>query len=165
MKREMSAMRVLLDTNVVIDLFTKRPPDGSLSQKFLIMREFGDVELWVSEKSFTDVFYVLHKGFSSERIHAAFQESFQWFNLCSVEGNDIRAVTQQKWEDFEDCLINYCAEKVKADYLITQDASGFARAHIPVASPEEFFELVESTYGLVYETIELDGSDENASEG
>ena len=78
-------MRVLLDTNVLIDLYTKRPPEGDVAQKLLIMHEFGDAELWVSAKSFTDVFYVLHKTYSSERIQSAFEESYRWLNICSLD--------------------------------------------------------------------------------
>lgn len=69
-------MRVLLDTNVLIDLYTQRPPEGDIAQKLLVMKEFGDVELWVSAKSFTDVFYVLHKTYSSDYVQSAFEESY-----------------------------------------------------------------------------------------
>ena len=60
-------MRILLDTNVLIDLYTQREPEGDTAQKLLIMKEFGDAQLWVSAKSFTDVFYVLSKSYSSKR--------------------------------------------------------------------------------------------------
>lgn len=157
-------MRVLLDTNVLIDLYTQRPPEGDVAQKLLIMREFGDAELWASAKSFTDVFYVLHKTYSSERIQKAFEESYQWLEICSLNAADIRLATSRAWPDFEDCLIDVCAEKVKADVLLTRDERGFSAAHVRVASPREFFDYLEAEYGLVYDAVGLDAEAEGCGE-
>lgn len=148
-------MRILLDTNVLIDLYTQRPPDGDTAQKLLIMREFGDAELWASAKSFTDVFCVLHKTYNSEFIQSTFEESYQWLEICSIDASDIHLTSSRKWNDFEDCLIDICAEKIKADYLLTRDESGFANAHAQVISPAGFFDLLEEEYGLVYDLIDL----------
>jgi len=83
-------MRLLLDTNVLIDLYTQRPSEGDIAKKLLVMREFGDAELWTSAKSLTDIFRVLHETYSSERIQSAFEESFQWLEVCSVDFGDLR---------------------------------------------------------------------------
>ena len=148
-------MRVLLDTNVLIDLYTQRPPDGDTAQKLLVMREFGDAELWVSAKSFTDVFYVLSKTYSSEFIQNAFEESYQWLEICSIDASDIHLASSRKWGDFEDCLVDICAEKIKADYLLTRDESGFTNAHTQVVSPTDFFNFLQEEYGLVYDIIDF----------
>lgn len=148
-------MRILLDTNVLIDLYTRRPPDGDIAQKLLIMREFGDAELWVSAKSFTDVFYVLRKTYDSKFIQRAFDESYQWLEICSVDGSDIHLASSRTWGDFEDCLVDVCAEKIKADYLLTRDEGGFANAHTQVVSPADFFDHLQEEYGLVYDIVAL----------
>lgn len=148
-------MRVLLDTNVLIDLYTQRPPEGDIAQKLLVMKEFGDVELWVSAKSFTDVFYVLHKIYSSDYVQSAFEESYQWLEICSVDSADIHRATSRRWTDFEDCLVDVCAEKVKADFLLTREEKGFAQAHVPVMSPGDFFNYIESEYQITYDIVDL----------
>lgn len=148
-------MRLLLDTNVLIDLYTQRPPDGDIAQKLLVMREFGDAELWVSAKSCTDVFYVLSKTFQSEFIQNAFDESYQWLEICSIDAADIHLASSRKWDDFEGCLIDICAEKVKADYVLTRDESGFMNAHVQVISPHAFFDMMQEDHGLVYDIIDM----------
>ncbi|WP_165246656.1 type II toxin-antitoxin system VapC family toxin [Adlercreutzia sp. ZJ141] len=146
-------MRVLLDTNVLIDLYTQRPPDDDIAQKLLVMREFGDAELWVSAKSFTDVFYVLRKTYNSELIQNAFNESYPWLEICTIDASDIHLASSRKWDDFGDCLIDICAEKIKADFLLTRDESGFSNAHTQVISPVDFFNFIQEEYGLVYDII------------
>ena len=36
-------MRVLLDTNVLIDLYTQQSPEGDIAQKLLVMKEFSEI--------------------------------------------------------------------------------------------------------------------------
>lgn len=154
-------MRILLDTNVLIDLYTQRPPDGGIAQRLLVMKTFGDAELWVSAKSFTDVFYVLHKTYSSEYIQKAFEESLQWLEVCSVDGADIRRAAGRRWSDFEDCLIDVCAEKVRADYLLTRDAKGFVDVHVPVMTPVDFFDYLLQEYRVDYGIVDLNDEDDD----
>ena len=148
-------MRLLLDTNVLIDLNTQRPSEGDIAKKLLVMREFGDAELWTPAKSLTDIFRVLHETYSSKRIQSAFEESFQWLEVCSVDFGDLRRAAERKWSDFEGCLVDCCAEKVKADCILTRNQGDFVHAHAKVASPQEFFDHLESYYGIVYEEAGL----------
>ena len=48
-------MRLLLDTNALIDFYSARKPHCDWVNKLFIAQAFGDVELWTSAKSFTDV--------------------------------------------------------------------------------------------------------------
>lgn len=61
----------------------------------------------------------------------------------------------RRWADFEDCLVDVCAEKVKADFLLTRDEKGFAQAHVPVMSPGDFFNYIESEYQITYDIVDL----------
>lgn len=67
----------------------------------------------------------------------------------------MRAVSRG-WLDFEDCLIDCCAEKVKADYLLTRNQRDFVRAHAKVASPQKFFDYLEKQHGLAYDELQLE---------
>ena len=149
-------MRIFLDTNVLFDITAQRAPFAATANKLLIMGVFDDAELWVSAKSYTDLFYVMSKAHDSASIQRAFVAGLEHFKVCSVDGNDIRLAASREWPDFEDCLVSVCAEKVKADYLLTRDAEGFGRSTTPALSPEEFFAGLERTHGLVYEEVTLD---------
>ena len=102
-----------------------------------------------------DRFYVLHKTYSSDYVQSAFEESYQWLEICSVDSADIHRATSRRWADFEDCLVDVCAEKVKADFLLTREEKGFAQAHVPVMSPGDFFNYIESEYQITYDIVDL----------
>ena len=135
-------MRALLDTNIVYDIMCKRPFDEEGLEQLKVMHAFGDVDLWVSAKSFTDLFYLMRREIDSEAAHDALEESFSWLHACSVEEGDIKQALHVRWHDFEDSLVNACAEKVKADYIVTRDEKGFRNAATPHGTASEFMEFV-----------------------
>ena len=147
-------MRAFLDTNVLIDLLTERPPEGVEAVKLLAMQELGDVELWASAKSFTHMFYVMRKENPSEVVQQAFIDSLEYLQVCELGCEDIRAAAERKWTDFEDCLIDVCAEKIRADVLLTRDKDGFKQSRLKTASPKQMFLWLEEEMRLTYEVID-----------
>ena len=135
-------MRALLDTNIVYDILCKRPFDEDGLLQLKIMHAFGDVELWASAKSFTDLFYLVRQELESPAAHDLLEESLSWLKACSVDEGDIEQALQARWHDFGDSLVSVCAEKVKADYLITRDEKGFRNASVPHGTASEFMEFV-----------------------
>ncbi|MDO4183518.1 MAG: PIN domain-containing protein [Coriobacteriia bacterium] len=148
-------MRVLLDTNIVYDLLCARPFDQEGLMQLRVMHAFSDVELWVSAKSYADLFYLIRKELGSAAAQDLLEETLSWLKVCSVDGEDVAAAFAARWQDFEDCLINRCAEKTGADYLITRDANGFKKAGMPVGGASEFMQFVFDTTGVTYDTENL----------
>ena len=148
-------MNLLLDTNILIDYFGRRRPYFDDWYKLIVMREMGDADLWVSAKSFTDVFYALRKAVGSSELQAAFIESLGFLRVCSVGDAEIRAAAERGWPDFEDSLVDVCAKNVAADCIITRDQKGFSRSSIPSMSIPDFFAYLEEEYGIVYDEARL----------
>ena len=148
-------MRLLSDTNVLVDYFGGRHPFFEEWELINAMQIAGYAELWASAESYTDAFYLLHKAVGSARLQEMFVESLECIRVCSLGEEDICEAAGRSWDDFEDCLIDVCAEKVKADYIITRDKSGFSRSKIPAYAPKAFFEHLEHDHGLVFELTDF----------
>ena len=148
-------MRILLDTNVILDLLVVRQPWER--EAFIIkgIAYFGDAEVWVPAKSFTDIFYIMRRSFKPERVQELFLELRDVFHLCSLDEEDIFAACERCWPDFEDCLVALCAEKVKADYIVTRDKEGFADASVPALTPHDFIETLGADVGVFYDLVNL----------
>ncbi|MBQ1841211.1 MAG: PIN domain-containing protein, partial [Atopobiaceae bacterium] len=67
-------MKLLVDTNVLIDGYLKRSPFYEDWKEIRLIQMMGDIELWASAKSFTDVHYVASRYLDSRRIQRAFLE-------------------------------------------------------------------------------------------
>lgn len=148
-------MRVMLDTNVLIDYFNKREPFYRDACKLRIMHEFGDIELWASVNSFSDIAYILRNQAGSAELQKAFLTSLDFLQVCSSDQHDLELACKEQWEDFEDCLIEQCAQKTRADYILTRDIKGFDRSTATVLSPTDFIELMSTEFGLTYDTVEI----------
>lgn len=150
----MSALRLMCDTNVILDIFTQRMP-SECSQKLLNMYAFGDAELWLSAHSFTDMFYIMRKLQPNDAVQKALKNSLRWLKVCDVNEQDIRRALELHWADFEDCIVNVGAEKIKADFLITRNTRDFTQSECIVLTPREFFEFLERDRGLTYDEVEF----------
>ncbi|MEG0791550.1 MAG: PIN domain-containing protein [Gordonibacter sp.] len=149
-------MRLLLDTNIMLDLFACREEFYREALSLKAMGLYEDADLWVSAKSFTDVFYLMKKSgaYDNDTIQDIFLDNLSYLNVCKIERADIVESAKAKWPNFEDCLIARCAEKVKADALLTRDRKGFASSSVPPCSPATLFEYLEKEYGIVYDEID-----------
>ena len=130
-------MKLLVDTNVLLDFYQKRQPFSEDWKSILLLHIVGDVELWASAKSFTDIHYVASKQVGTRAIQQAFLESFSFLNVCSLDGNDIKKAAQLEWHDFEDCVIYQAALKTKADYILTRNTRDFEQTKIPAITPHD----------------------------
>ncbi|MDR2196481.1 MAG: PIN domain-containing protein [Coriobacteriales bacterium] len=148
-------MAVLLDTNVLLDYFAQREPYYQQTVQLKAMSFFGDVELWATANSFTDVFYLMCKSNTSAEVQKAFLASFEYLGICSVTADDIREATSRAWDDFEDCLVAVCAEKLRAEYILTRDKTGFTASKIPAMEPAAFIDNMAATRGVSYAELRL----------
>lgn len=146
-------MKLLLDTNVMIDYFLRRRPFFEDVQKVNVMRYFRDAELWTSAKSYTDLFCFGRKAIGSEGIQKAMAAALPRLGVCTIDGDDIRWAAEQGWKDFEDCVVSRAAQKVGADYLLTRNVGDFERSAVPAITPSDFLALVEEKYHLIYEEM------------
>ncbi|EPD78638.1 PIN domain-containing protein [Atopobium sp. oral taxon 199] len=146
-------MRLLVDTNVLLDIFLAREPFVADARKLLVMEQFRDAELWTSAQSYTDLFYIGSKAHGPEHMQEIIKEALPLFKICSLDQTDIRAALAAGWKDFEDCLIWRVAKKVKADYIITRNMRDFSHSDIPALTPSEFFSRIESELHLAYDGV------------
>lgn len=148
-------MKLLIDTNVLLDVFLRREQFVADAKKLFIMKQFKDAELWIAAQSYTDLYYVGAKAHGSDRMQKILKEVFPLLNVCSIDGADISYALDEQWQDFEDCLIWRAAKKIKADYIVTRNAADFTRSDIPTLTPGEFFSTMEAEQNLVYEETEF----------
>ena len=138
-------MKVLVDTNVILDTLLQRPNLYENSKKVLQHCLFS-VQGVIAAHSFSDMFYVLHETEkrSVEYCRNTIVKLCQTFEVCSVDKQRILdAALNSEFTDFEDSLQNECASYSDVDYIITRNSDDFKNATMPVITPEEFVRLME----------------------
>ena len=148
-------MKLLLDTNILIDLVAKREPYVHSIHKLCIAKVFGDVQLWVSAQSYADAYYVLRKKASEANVKHALLSTLELFTPCGTYASDAQAALKSDWHDIEDYLIAHATKHISADAMITRDTEMIAKCPIKAMTPAEILRHLEKDKGLVYEDVEF----------
>lgn len=149
----MKPMRLLLDTNILIDYLAQRQPFFDDAAKLRVAADFGDVELWLCAQSLMDAEYILRKAIPVERLRAMLKGVSGFCSVASVNGDDAVAGLDSNWPDLEDFCIARVAERIQADWIITRDAEGFRHSPISATDAVSFLKALRTNYGIEYEDM------------
>jgi predicted nucleic acid-binding protein len=137
-------MRILVDSNVPLDVILKRQIFYETAVKILGLRK-GGIELFVSASAFTDIYYIVRKARGKDAALRAVEGLLQWVDAAAVTGDEIRRAVGLAWGDFEDAVQYAAGERLFVDYIVTRNKSDFVSAAIPVLMPEEMLDLLTGT--------------------
>lgn len=154
----MGVMKLLLDTNIVIDYLNEREPFYEKARLLMIAGRVGEFELWVSSSQMTDIIYILSDGGKPSLMPQVLEllRGLRTFvEVFPVSGQEIDKMLVAAWKDPEDCLLVEIALKMRADAIITRNQKDFETNLVRVMDCEEFFSWLKSSYGLDYEEVAL----------
>ena len=134
-------MKIMCDTNIIIDILLEREPFVDDSYKVLSLCEEHKVNGFISASSITEIYYLVRKyTHSTELAYNAVGKVLEIVKICSVTNDDVLTAFQRKAKDFEDCLVATCAKSIHCDYIVTRNKKDFEEFDIPVLTPTEFLE-------------------------
>lgn len=138
-------MRILVDTNVIVDYILKRESFYEDARKIFELCKDERLLGAVSSQSIADTFYILRKFFSVAERRMILLNVCNIFHIESVDRNKIvAALRDEDFSDFEDCLQVQYAKSFRAGYIITRNVKDFAASVIPAISPREFSYVLQS---------------------
>ena len=129
------ATKVLLDTNIVLDLFDKDRLSHEKSLETVKKFIMDNATLYVNSDTLTTAFYILRnqKKVSFKEALYAIRETVNICELISIELEDVEATLDlcenDKCTDYEDAMQYVCALRVETDLIVTND-KGFVSLDI-----------------------------------
>lgn len=131
-------MKIMCDTNIIIDVLLEREPFVEDSYRVLSFCEEHKIDGYVSASSVTDIYYLVRKyTHSTELAYHAVGKLLEIIKVCSVTDHDVLTAFQQKAKDFEDCLVATCAKSIHCNYIVTRNKKNFEAFDVPALLPEE----------------------------
>ena len=135
-------MRVLIDTNTVIDFLQKRTPYFEDAYAVMALAEDGMIEGFVTAKEITDVYYIAHRAWHSKpKALEAVEILLKVLTVADTTAADIYAAALGDYADFEDGVMVATAERLGLDAIVTRDGKGFAKSATLVYTPRALAEL------------------------
>lgn len=122
--------RVMVDTNVLIDLVSStRPSHGRTAAAVGALLGSGDWEGCVLASELKDVYYAYCRHYGDEpSARGAIRELRRMFVPVNLTPSVVDAALDSDEPDFEDGLVRAAAELSGCEYLLTRDAPGFLDA-------------------------------------
>ena len=134
-------MKVLLDTNIIIDNLARRDENKESLQIFDLC-ENGRLAGIVTTVTIMDVMYILRKHLGAAELRSAIQMLMQIMDVFPVQKNDISKTLFGGFTDFEDAVQASCAARAKADYIVTRNVKDFESSTVPAILPSDFLKRI-----------------------
>jgi predicted nucleic acid-binding protein len=129
-------MKLLVDTNVVLDVLLDRSPHAQASAAIWAAVETGAAEGVLAAHAVTTIHYLMSRERGPAAARRIVASILQVFGIAAVDEGVIQHALHLQWSDFEDSVTAAAAEAAGCDVIVTRDPRGFRRAAVHIVAPE-----------------------------
>lgn len=131
-------MKILIDTNIVLDVMLRREPFYKMSLEILSLAKKDDVEEYVSASAITDIYYLAYRQLGDkEMVKKLMKELLTVVSVASVTEQEIENALYLEWNDFEDSVQYSVAFLQEMEGIVTRNPNDYKEAKIKIWKPEE----------------------------
>jgi predicted nucleic acid-binding protein len=131
-------VRILLDTNVVLDVALDRQPFYQAAARILDASDFDRIHLFITASSATDLYYVLRKEKGREVGLRFIKRILECVDACNVDERILMAALASGFLDFEDAVQNASAIDNQIEIIVTRNKADYATSPLTILTPDEF---------------------------
>lgn len=133
-------MKVLIDTNIILDVLCSRQPFSEDATKVFKLCEVKKISGCVSALSIPNIVYIMRKELDGDGIKDILEKLSLIFHIVDLKADDLKKAVDLGFQDYEDAIQSACASRIKADYVITRNIKDFAGSKVTAIKPSELFD-------------------------
>jgi predicted nucleic acid-binding protein len=146
-------MKVLIDTNIILDILLARAPFLEPAKKLIRMMDEGHIHGYITANSITDIVYVARKTYSPEEIWRIISDLLDRIAVIGIDREVIIAAFELGFNDFEDALQSACSEREQLDLIVTRDKNDFSKSAVVAEDISDFIAKYEKTFSYAPEAV------------
>lgn len=132
-------MKVVFDTNVIVDVLAKRMPFYDDALDAIVACDGYYLKSCITSNTVTDIAYILHRyNQTKEQITESLKKLFSLVEVLDVNSSDCTFAVESHVADFEDAVLAECAMRHEADFVVTRNPKDFTLAQIPSMTVTDF---------------------------
>jgi predicted nucleic acid-binding protein len=128
--------KVLVDTNVILDVLRDRQPHAGASAAVWAAIESGSAAGLLAAHAITTIHYLMRRELGNARAKRMIAAMLRVFGVASVDGPAIQLALDLPLSDFEDAVTAAAAQLALCDYIVTGNPKGFRGCGIRALMPE-----------------------------
>ncbi|HNR95017.1 MAG TPA: PIN domain-containing protein [Kiritimatiellia bacterium] len=130
-------MRIIVDTNVVLDVLLDRKPFANAAAGVFSLIEESKFEGMLCATTVTTIDYLLSQAFSRPKSLETLRRLLELFEIAPVNRPVIEEAFRSKITDFEDAVLEQAGRLAGADAIVTRNTRDFRNSAIKAIGPDE----------------------------
>lgn len=136
-------MRVLIDTNIIIDALTGREPFREAAEQIFILAANRITDMYITASSATDIYCLIRKHLhSTEQAKSVMAKLYDLFQILDVTGTDCIDALSSGMKDYEDAIVSCCAYRNGIRYIVTRNIKDYEQSKVPAIAPGDFIKML-----------------------
>ena len=131
-------MRVIIDTNVVLDVLLEREPFVKPAVEIFCLVEESRINAFLCATTITTIDYLLARSLPASKARDALHQLISLFEIATVNRPVIERALGSKIPDFEDAVLVEAGRMAGVDSIITRNAKDFRGSALKIFDPGEF---------------------------
>jgi predicted nucleic acid-binding protein len=133
--------RILVDTNLVLDVLLDRQPHAEASAAVWAAVESGAAEGLLAAHALTTIHYLIRKAAGNSKAGKTIKSMMRVFQVAAVDAAVIEDAIQFSFADFEDAVTAAAASSGGCEFIVTRDTKGFRGSPVSAITPESALAL------------------------
>ena len=138
-------MRVLVDTNVVLDVLLNRKPFAEAAAQVFARVEESRIDGFLCATTVTTVDYLLSKTLAPRQARQALQRLLDLFEIAPVNRPVLEQALRSDIADFEDAVLEQASRLVGVNVIVTRNIRDFAKSSVTVLDPLELISTLDES--------------------
>ncbi len=135
-------IKILIDTDVILDFFFDREPFSENAAKILALCESKEITGFVTPVIISNVYYLLRQTAKHEKVIEKLKTLVSIIEILIINKASILQALNSDFKDFEDALQNYSAElHNEIDIIITRNIKDYKNSSLSVMTPDNYLKM------------------------
>lgn len=131
-------MKLLIDTNIVLDVWLMREPHWPNSAALLARIEAGEIEGWISPNTVTTLHYLARKTLGESRARDMVAALLKLCRLGNLDQRVFEEALKSEIGDFEDAVQEAVGLANGLDGIATRNVRDFRKSRMKASDPGHF---------------------------
>lgn len=137
-------MKILFDTNVILDVMLLRKPFYESSALILAQVERKNIDGYVCSTTITTIHYLVEKAKGRKAALFQIKNILKIFQVSQVDKSCLESALTSKIEDYEDAVLDESGFRERIDGIVTRNTKDFRQSKLNIYNPEELLKILKS---------------------
>ncbi|MEG5018526.1 MULTISPECIES: PIN domain-containing protein [unclassified Microcoleus] len=138
-------MKILIDTNIIVDVALEREPFFAESDRILTFVEEAQIQGYVSASTFSDLYYIIRRDRGRDWTLDFLRQLATFCQVATVDNSVISMALTCNFKDFEDAIQYSTAVINLIDAIVTRNPRDFPVNTPRILTPNQLIqELTDS---------------------